>query len=82
MVGVVVAGVLTFIVVRFHATSVEIASGKETRQFRDDVIMVTIVQEHELFVPRWTKVENAVTTCFVDHEELIVMEGRSHRKLG
>ena len=74
MVGVVVAGMSAFVVVRFQATTAEIAGHEKVRQFHDDVIMVIIVQEHELFILRWAKVENAVTTCFVNQEELILEE--------
>ena len=50
VVRIVGAGMLIFIVVRFQTKSTEIAGGKVAGQTGDDVIMVTIVQEHKLFV--------------------------------
>ena len=66
MVWIVFTSMLTFIVVGFEAAATEIADTKTPRETGDDVIVLLIVQEDELFVLRLTKCVHAVNAGFIN----------------
>ena len=68
MVWVVVTIVLTFMIVGFETASAEITVSEEPRETGDDVKVLMVVQEYELFVLTWTKGVNAVTACLVNDQ--------------
>ena len=68
MIWILVTCVLTFIVVGFKTTSAEIAGAKIPWEIGDDVIVLVVVQEDELFVLMRTKGVDAVAASFINDE--------------
>ena len=66
MVWIVFTSMLTFIVVGFEAAATEIVGTKNPRETGDDVIVLLIVQEDEVFVLGRTKCVHAVTAGFIN----------------
>jgi len=62
----------TLIVVRFEATGTKITSTKEARQGGNDIVMVVVVQQHELFVLGWSEGGDGVTSRGIHQQELVV----------
>ena len=75
MIGIVDAGVATYVFVGLEAAGTEIA-----RLRSDHIIVTLVVQENELFFLGWTEGTNAVPSCGLHEKELVVVERGSHGK--
>ena len=70
-------GVVGFPTIRTHITGPE-----KSWQFGDDIIMVLVVQEDELFVSWGTKCRDVKRSLCIDQDDLVTSEGGSLTELG
>ena len=66
MVWVVIASMSSFIAVRCQASCTVVTGPEEPRQCRDDIRVVVVVQEDQLFVPGWSKRFDTITSRGID----------------
>ena len=70
-------GVVGFPTIRTHITGPE-----KSRQFGDDIIMVLVVQQDQLFVRKGSKRRDVERSLRIHQDDLVTGEGRSLTELG
>ena len=69
-------------VVGFPTIRTDITGPEKPRQFGDDIIMVFVVQQDQLFVRKGSKGRDVKRSLRIDQDDLVTGEGRSLTELG
>ena len=69
-------------VVGFPTMSTDITGPEKSRQLGDDIVMVLVVQQDQLFVLKGAKGRDVERSLRIDQEDLVTSEGRGLTELG
>ena len=69
-------------IVEFEAGGTDVTFVEEPRETGDDIVMVFLVEQDQLFGLGWSKTFHVVRTVGIDQENLVLVEGRGCSELG
>ena len=77
-----VASMVIFMVIGFPTMGTDVAGPEKSWQLGDDVIMVLVVQQDQLFVLRGAKGRDVKRAMGIHQQDLVASEGRGLTELG